>query len=333
MNVHGADRLAIVIPAYKTKFLREALQSIASQTDQNFQLYIGDDCSPEPIADVVREFSEKLPIKYHRFDHNLGGTSLAQQWERCIRLSREPWVWLFSDDDLMEPGCVAAFHMELEKTGGQHDLYRFNTIWVNTARNTSEENPSYPTEETGVEFLQTRLRGTRRSTLQELIFSRQAWEASGGIPDFPLGWASDDAFIAKLGGRRSIRTIAAPRVIWRWSDVNITSDNSGPRLRAKLKASEAFIRWVIDYFERQTPAGQKPDRAEILRLTENWFFAFVDYTWRFMDLQSSWQIEKLTADVWGHAPGYGFCKTQKSNLRHFKRKGLEKIRRHFRVYA
>jgi glycosyltransferase involved in cell wall biosynthesis len=325
--------LAIVIPAYKTKFLRESLQSIVSQTDQNFQLYIGDDCSPEPVVDIVQEFSKKLSLKYHRFDRNLGGTSLVKQWERCVRLSEEPWVWLFSDDDTMEPGCVAAFLAELEKTRGQHDLYRFNTIWVNSNKNTSEENPPYPTEETGVDFLHAKLHNTRRSTLQELIFSRQAWEACGGIPDFPLAWASDDAFIAKLGTHRSIRTIAGPRVVWRWSNMNITSDNSAPKLRAKLKASEEFVRWVIDYFEGQMPKGQRPDRAEILRLTENWFFAFVDYTWRFMDLQSSRQIEKLAADVWGHPKYYGFCKTQKFNLRHLKRKSSEKIKRLLNVHS
>ena len=102
-------RLAIVIPAYKTKFLREALLSITSQSDKNFQLYIGDDASPESIAEVVREFSEKLPVKFHRFDENFGKTSLVKHWERCVRMTSEPWVWIFSDDDLMDADCVAAF--------------------------------------------------------------------------------------------------------------------------------------------------------------------------------------------------------------------------------
>src|SRR5215469_8140780 len=123
MSSSGSVPLAIVIPAYKTRYLRDALQSIASQTNQNFRLYIGDDCSPEPIEKIVREFSDKLKIEYHRFDKNFGGVSLAKQWKRCLHLSTEPWVWCFGDDDLMEPDCVAAFLEALKNTGGNHDVY------------------------------------------------------------------------------------------------------------------------------------------------------------------------------------------------------------------
>src|ERR1039457_4715108 len=138
------QKLAIVIPAYKTKFLRESLQSIAGQTNRNFQLYIGDDGSPEPVADIVREFSKKLPLKYHRFDHNLGGTSLVQQWERCVRLSQEPWVWLFSDDDVMEPDCVASFYRTLAATNGEFDVYRFNTLVIGENDQPLRLNPPHP---------------------------------------------------------------------------------------------------------------------------------------------------------------------------------------------
>ena len=113
--------LAIVIPAYKAKYLREALQAIAAQTDQRFQVYLGDDCSPEPVAEVVREFSHSMRIVYHRFDDNLGGKSLVQQWERCLRLTREPWIWLFSDDDFMDSHCVAAFYSEWERSLEKYD--------------------------------------------------------------------------------------------------------------------------------------------------------------------------------------------------------------------
>ena len=112
--------LAIVIPAYKSVFLREVLDSVVSQTRREFRLYIGDDASPEDLADIVREFSGILPINYHRFEKNLGRTSLMNHWERCIRMSRESWVWLFSDNDLMEPNCVEKFFEELQLTQGRH---------------------------------------------------------------------------------------------------------------------------------------------------------------------------------------------------------------------
>ena len=176
-----------------------------------FQVYVGDDASPENIRDIVREFSDKLPIHYHRFSKNLGAFSLAEHWRRCINLSHESWVWLFSDDDLMEKQCVETFYRELRSTSGQYEFYRFNTCSINGQGRLISENAPHPQNESGPDFLVSRLRGGRTSTAQELIFSRTAWESIGGFPDFPLGWASDDAFIATLGSRKPIRVIPGPR--------------------------------------------------------------------------------------------------------------------------
>src|SRR3990170_651238 len=62
--------IAIIIPAYKADFLKAALDSICFQTCQDFSLYIGDDCSPEPIRQVVSNFENRLPIHYIRFIEN-----------------------------------------------------------------------------------------------------------------------------------------------------------------------------------------------------------------------------------------------------------------------
>ena len=97
------NNLAIVIPAYKSTFLAAALDSIAAQTSLDFTLYIGDDCSPNHLGAIVDRYRDRINLVYHRFDTNLGGKDLVAQWERCIDMSQgEEWIWLFSDDDVME---------------------------------------------------------------------------------------------------------------------------------------------------------------------------------------------------------------------------------------
>jgi len=320
--------LGIVIPAYKIAFLRETMQSIARQTDQRFQLYVGDDGSPELIAPLVREFLGTIPVQYHRFDQNLGQTSLVRHWERCLGLTTEPWIWLFSDDDLMDPGCVAAFYAELEQSGGRHEGYRFNTVWLHDARQTRDASAPHPAEEGGADFLTARLRGARRSTFQELIFSRAAWLAAGGIPQFPLAWASDDAFIATLGARSPIRSIPGPRVTWRWSQENISGSSSAAMFRTKLLASEEFIRWAIAFLDQHPPAAGRLSRPELLRLTEHWFFnGFVHHAWRFLDWDNCREIERFAREVWGRPRGAGWARALRANASHFGRKCSDKLQR------
>ena len=131
-------RLAIIIPAYKATFLPAALDSIAMQTCKDFTLYVGDDCSPEPIGSIVEQYKDKVNLVYQRFDTNLGGKDLVAQWERCIAMSHnEPYIWLFSDDDVMEPSCVEELLKQIENTKGAYDLYHFDvkeTVFARFAR-------------------------------------------------------------------------------------------------------------------------------------------------------------------------------------------------------
>lgn len=66
-------KLAIVIPAYKGRFLKETLDSIAVQAHKDeFVLYIGDDASPERLDKIVESYQNKVNLVYHRFSENMG---------------------------------------------------------------------------------------------------------------------------------------------------------------------------------------------------------------------------------------------------------------------
>lgn len=66
-------KLAIVIPAYKGRFLKETLDSIAVQAHKDeFVLYIGDDASPERLDKIVESYQNKVNLVYHRFSEIWG---------------------------------------------------------------------------------------------------------------------------------------------------------------------------------------------------------------------------------------------------------------------
>ena len=81
------EKIAIVIPAYKCRFLRQTLDSIVVQTCRSFTVYIGDDASPQNLKEIVSDYADKMNIVYRRFDTNLGGVDLPGHWDRCIAVS------------------------------------------------------------------------------------------------------------------------------------------------------------------------------------------------------------------------------------------------------
>ena len=260
--------LAIIIPAYKREFLGAALESIAAQTDRKFSVYVGNDNSPENLEEIVSAFSDRLNIRYHRFAENAGGRSLVEQWNRSIRLSSEPWIWLFSDDDTMDAGCVEAWR-RTAANDTHHDLYRFQTRTIDKHGTITRWNPCHPEHESGLSFAYHRLMRTRFSFACEYIFTRAAFEREGGMIPFPLAWCSDDASWIAISSKTGIRTVTGPMVNWRHSGSNLSS--AGPATRAaKHAALLEYLAWLCNRMDNVQTTDTEPDARRIKAVMPEW---------------------------------------------------------------
>lgn len=257
--------LAIVIPAYKTDYLAQTLDSFAQQSCKNFTIYVGDDCSPHDIRPIVEIFSARMDIRYHRFENNLGSKDLVKQWERCIELTEnEPWIWLFSDDDLVSPNCVDFFYKTIYQTDNQqifsntynfkknqakkvhsYKLFHFDTLVIEEDNTLTQDQqyikPSFPKEMSAAQFLKARLQYKINSFVVEYIFARSLYYESGGFVNFDMAWGSDDATWFKMSHISPILTINHAKVYWRKSTSNITPDNSKSTILRKMHATIEYL--------------------------------------------------------------------------------------------
>ena len=245
-------RLAIIIPAYKATFLPAALDSIAAQTCKDFTLYIGDDCSPEPIGDIVEPYKDQIELVYQRFDSNLGGKDLVAQWERCIAMSQdEPYIWLFSDDDVMESNCVEQLLKTIDVTRGIYDLYHFDVKEINEKAEVTKALPEYPQVLSAYDYYKGKNTGRYRSYVVENVFSRKVYEQAGGLKNFDLAWGSDVATWCFFCGNKGMYKIPDAHVRWRRSGQNITPNTTREIAERKVMAEVAFLEWTYDYFKKE----------------------------------------------------------------------------------
>jgi hypothetical protein len=241
--------LVIVIPYYKARFFRQTLESFACQTCKQFELFVGDDASPESPVDLIREYTPRLSITYHRFEANLGRASLTQHWNRCVRMTRDPWVWLFSDDDFAEPTCVESL-LEACRKAPVSDVYRFEKSTVDDAGRELFAGVPVPDVESSEEMILARFRDLRSITIPEHVFSRSAFDREGGFVDFPLAWFADDASWAAMGRRTGIRTVRGPRVFWRNGSYNVSAVNSS--IPTKVASFMSYLKWLRISFQRES---------------------------------------------------------------------------------
>lgn len=236
-------KVAIIIPAYRARFLAETLESIASQDCRDFNVYIGDDASPDELAPIIERYSGRMDLYYTRFSENLGGKDLCAQWKRCVALSHgEEWIWLFSDDDIMDPHCIGRLLACLKEDSGQADLFHFNVAVIDAEGNVTET-VKFPELLSAKEFARCRFHGQLRSYAVEYVFRRSVYEEAGGFVPFDMAWNSDDATWISFAGDKGIRTIEGPKVRWRRSGVNITSAADALTLKRKLDANLEYVAW------------------------------------------------------------------------------------------
>ena len=247
-------RLAIIIPAYKATFLPAALDSIAMQTCKDFTLYVGDDCSPESISSIVDQYRDKIDLVYQRFDTNLGGKDLVVQWERCIAMSRdEPYIWLFSDDDVMEPNCVEELLRQIEKTEGYYDVYHFNVDVIDERGAFKYRQQDYPAVLSAYRFYRGKNSMRLSAFVVENVFSRKVYERFGGFMKYDLAWGSDIATWIVFCGEKGMCTVPHARIKWRQSSQNISPNYSRQIAERKLRADQNLLNWAYLYF------GMEPD--------------------------------------------------------------------------
>lgn len=244
-------KLAIIIPAYKPEYLAKALMSIADQTCKDFNLYIGDDCSPYSLAQIVRPFEEKLNLKYHRFTSNFGGSDLISQWERCINLSlNEEWIWLFSDDDIMSNNCVELFYNSLSEHP-QDILFHIDIDIIDEFGEISYKCKEFPSRISGPELFSEKINLRLSNTVVEYIFKRELFLTIGGFVRFDLAWNSDDATWIKMIGVKNVLTIKGCKVFWRYSRINISSLLDKATIKRKLDANIAYLHWIDDLLKHK----------------------------------------------------------------------------------
>lgn len=94
-------KVSVLMPVYKTneEYLREAIESILSQTFTDFEFLILDDCPEDDREKVVKSYHDDR-IKYVKNSTNLG---ISQSRNKLIEMSVGEYLAVFDHDDVSMP--------------------------------------------------------------------------------------------------------------------------------------------------------------------------------------------------------------------------------------
>jgi abequosyltransferase len=97
--------LTFAVPTWnRANYLATLLSALAPQLvgEKRVELLISDNATQDETQTVVRRFlDEGLPIRYIRNETNIGPD---RNFLQCFDLAAGKYVWIFGDDDVLEPG-------------------------------------------------------------------------------------------------------------------------------------------------------------------------------------------------------------------------------------
>ena len=174
--------ISIALPVYNgANYLREALDSVCSQTLKEFEVVISDNASTDKTPDICQEYTRRdSRIRVNRNDEFL---QQSDNVNRAVDLCSAEWVKLFCHDDLMVPECMATIERVVSNCGPRVGLIGNGEQWLftNGYRYPQESDSTQPQFWPGQMLVRLRLAGRAAAPLPSLTTAtvrKSAWQQS-----------------------------------------------------------------------------------------------------------------------------------------------------------
>lgn len=241
-------KYSFVLPAYKSAFLRESIDSILDQTYSDFELIVVNDASPENLDSIVNSYDDPR-IQYYVNEENIGGKDLVAQWNHSISYAKGEYLILASDDDIYDSRYLEKMDRLISKYPDVN-VFRSRIQQID-----AENNPIYifgyiPEFTSQSEFCYYWMSKYIGSGIPYYIIKREELLKIGGYINLPSAWCSDDATVLLLSSKG---VVCSSDILFsfRMSGLNISSVRNDYRLlRNKILATSEFNKWFSTYIER-----------------------------------------------------------------------------------
>lgn len=244
---------SITIPAYKARFLDEAIKSVIAQTYQDWQLVIVDDCSPEDLKSIVEPYLADSRVEYYRNEKNCGAVDVVDNWNICLSHCTGDYVICMGDDDRLLPCCLE----ELSKTIDKYpelNVYHLQTEIIDESGKVIETLEERPEQEDVLSLMTKRWEG-RKQYIGDFCYSRKHLNAFGGYFPLPYAWGSDDITLFRAALPSGIANVSRTGFQYRENQYSISlSHNDAEKVATVLLQRE----WYQKAFAELIPQGVFP---------------------------------------------------------------------------
>lgn len=237
-------KFSILIPVIKGEFLSIAIDSVLSQEYSDWELILYNDCSPDDIGGLVKEYSDSR-IRYFEGEKNLGAADPSITWNKLLSFSKGKYVCLLGDDDFISPNFLKEVELLISKYP-DHKIFRTKLKRVDEKGNIIYEGVDLSEVEDLPTAIYERVINKRTQSAGEFVLQRNALNEIGGYFNFPRACGSDDATFFSLAKTAGIVSTNKAVAFWRKSTLNISDNDKEEVNNYKLRI---FLEWEKKFLD------------------------------------------------------------------------------------
>ncbi len=124
-------KVSVIVPNFNhANFLEQRLESILSQTEQNFEIILLDDASTDHSAKIIANYA-KHPKVSHTIINAQNSGSTFEQWQKGLSLALGEYIWIAESDDVADPNFLKTMltAMDIDREIG---LMYSSSIWIDS---------------------------------------------------------------------------------------------------------------------------------------------------------------------------------------------------------
>ncbi len=274
-------KYTFLLPAYKAKFFKLALNSILSQTYTDYKIIISDDNSPENIKGIIDEYTHCDKITYIRSTVNIGGKDLVNHWNKLLKLCDTEYLIMASDDDIYHPDFLSTID-RLSRKYPNANVLRSRVIRINGNGEWTAKEDIFDEYQNSIEAIHSIFCGNYIGCIGNYVFKTSALKKSDGFIYMPFAWFSDILTVVNNLSFGQANT-QEPLFYFRVSGCNISSIKKAKDVdKEKLIATIRTDCWLSKYIVTVTSEKtfeQKLISDTIIALKHRIYGQCGDYSW------------------------------------------------------
>lgn len=109
--------ISVIIPIYNVeKYIRRCLQSVMSQSYQDFELILVDDCGTDNSMEVAETYLSTIPNPKFRIEHHAVNAGVSEARNTGLRVAKGEYIYFLDSDDWLPTNAFELLMKVAEKT-------------------------------------------------------------------------------------------------------------------------------------------------------------------------------------------------------------------------